>query len=212
MIDVIIPTVSGREESLERLRKSLRRFTPQAIPLNEIIVEDSKTCGWGWDRGLRASRAPYVLLACDDQELLGPRWANVCIETVDEGKLPCPRVWLPDGRVESQGGDMEAIAHTINRPQKDGTPVDYTTIPFMSREQADAIGMVADAHYATDVFVSYRGRQLGYETVLRHGFDVLHHQHPVKRGAGMTQEDRDAKDCAFVMAELEKYEPGKVTT
>jgi hypothetical protein len=201
-VDIVVPTVPGREESLERFLSSLKRCTPQSIPLQEIVIEDSESCGWGWHRGLRASRAPYVLLACDDQEMIGPEWAQTCIETVDEGKLPCPRVWMPGGRIESQGGDMDVFAHIINRPQKDRTAVNYTTIPFMSREQADAIGMLPELHYCTDTWVSYRGRQLGYETVLRHGFDVLHHREMAHRGAGMSQSDRDAMDEKRMRKEL----------
>ena len=56
--------------------------------------------------------------------------------------------------------------------------------------------------YCCDVWVSYRGRQLGYETVLRHGFDLIHHQEQVGRGAGMSQNDRDALDMETMLEEL----------
>ena len=190
-IDVVIPTVAGREASLRRLLASL----PEAV--TPIVVDESKTCGWGWKQGMQASRADYILLACDDQEFLGGRWMEVCTQTADAGKLACPRVWMGDGTIESQGGDMDAFRHVIHRPQRDMTPVDYTTIPFMSAEQAEAIGML-DVHYASDVWVSYRGRQLGYETVLRHGYDVRHWHEQPGRGAGMSQNERDAMDCATV--------------
>lgn len=197
-VDCVIPTVRGREASLERLRASL----PDSV--NTIVVRDSETCGWGWKRGMETSNADYLLLACDDQEFLGEQWLDICIETVEAGKLPCPRVWLPGGEIESQGGDMDAYAHIICRPQKDETPVDYTTIPFMSAKQAEEIGMLGDLHYCTDVWVSYRGRQLGYETVLRHGFDVRHWHEAPGRGAGMTQADRDAMDEATLRKALEQ--------
>ena len=61
-----------------------------------------------------------------------------------------------------------------------------------------------DVHYASDVWVSYRGRQLGYETVLRHGFDVRHWHEQPGRGAGMSQNERDAMDVATMQRELEK--------
>jgi hypothetical protein len=203
VIDIVIPTIPGREESLDRCRKSYADLA--GVESNVIVVPDSKTCGWGWKQGLAASREPYVLLACDDQEAFGAGWAQDCIAAIDEGFLPCPRVWTPEGRIESQGGDMSAYRHLIARHQKNRTPVDYTTIPVMSREQADAIQMI-ESHYCSDVWVSYRGRQLGIETVLVHGFDVRHHQERVGRGAGMAQEARDAMDVETLKKELEACE------
>ncbi len=197
MIDLIIPTVKGREEWLERCISS---YTAHG-EVNPIVIEDSLTCGWGWKTGLDRSEAPYVLLACDDQECVGS--LEVAIQTVNEGFLPCPRVWNADGSIQSQGGDMNVRHHIISRPQKDRTPVDYTTVPLMSREQADVIGMIP-THYSSDVWVSYRGRQLGYETVLRHGYEIVHHLADVKRGAGMSQYERAIVDEESMREELER--------
>ena len=203
-IDAIIPTIPGREDSLERLIHSLRLRTYSE--LNPIVIDDSESCGWGWAKGLERVEGDYVLYACDDQQFVGDGWDQAARVAADQDLIACPRVWLPDGRVESQGGDMEAFAHIIGRPQKDWTPVDYTTVPFLSASAARAIGMLADCHYATDVWVSYRGRQLGYETALRHGFDVVHHREMHGRGAGMSQSDRDGMDVATMERELAKCE------
>jgi glycosyltransferase involved in cell wall biosynthesis len=203
-IDVVIPTINGREHSLERLLESLRKHTTNH--LTEIVVGDSKTCGWGWAQGLAAVRSDYVLLACDDQQFISYGWDVVAIAAVDQGKIPCPRVWMPDGRIESQGGDMRLYGHVVPFPQKDWAPVQYTTVPFLSAKMAEEIGMLADCHYATDVWVSGRGKQLGYETALRHGYDVVHWREMVGRGAGMRQSDRDAHDVATMLRELERYE------
>jgi hypothetical protein len=201
-LDAIVPTIPGREASLERLLESLERTTES--DLSTIIVQNSETCGKGWKRGLDESEAPYVLLTCDDQEFLKPGWDLVAIETVEEGLIPCPRVWEPDGRIQSQGGDMSEFQNIITRPQKDRTPVDYVTVPFLSREMIEAIGMV-ETHYASDVWVSYRGRQLGWETVLRHGFDVRHWREDVGRGAGLSEMERNEMDVKTVMEELERW-------
>ena len=101
VIDLIIPTVNGREESLERCISSYTEMS--AVELNVIVVPESKNCGWGWLQGLQAGEAPYVLLACDDQEAIRPGWSERCIETAMRGQLPCPRVWNADGSVESNG-------------------------------------------------------------------------------------------------------------
>lgn len=198
-VQAIVPTVPGREASLDRLAESLLLTAPE---VEVVPILNSKTCGWGWDQGMQASDADYLLLACDDQEFVRPGWLPLVVETVDAGQLPCPRVWFADGRIESQGGDMSAPHHLINRPQRDGTAVDYTTIPFMSRDQAQAIGMLPDLHYCTDVWVSYRWRQLGGDTVLRQGYDVVHHHESVGRGAGMGQAERDQMDERAMREEL----------
>lgn len=202
-IDLIIPTISGREASLQRCLGSFERLTD--ADLNEIIVRNSRTCGAGWIEGLKESKAPYVALVADDLEVVSEHWVQVCIETVELGLLPCPRVFRPNGSIESQGGDLNAYGHLLARAVKDGTQVDFTTVPFLSREQIDEIGMI-DTQYACDTYVSYRGRQLGYDTVLCHGYDLVHHQEMVGRGAGMDQNDRDRVDNERMREELAAHE------
>lgn len=182
--------------------ESYKRHTQD---LNIIIVPESKTCGWGWRQGIAAARAPYIALTSDDLECVSNRWADVCAEVVDEGLLPCPRVYRPDGLIESQGGDMTAVAHLHAHHRKDRAPTDFTTVPFMSAKQAEMIGMV-DLQYACDVWVSYRGRQLGYETVLAHGYDLVHHYEMAGRGAGYSQNERNEMDTATMYEELAKHE------
>lgn len=203
VIDLIIPTIQGREDSLARCRESFEQNTYESNGhrLNVIVVPDSKTCGWGWQQGLMASDAPYVALVADDIECRSGYWAEVCIDTVDMDFIPCPRVFTPDGRIESQGGDMHAFGHILQRPRRNESLCDFTTVPFLSRQQADEIGMIG-TQYACDVWASYRGRQLGYDTILRHGYDLIHHQHPVGRGAGMSQNERDALDTQTMFTEL----------
>jgi hypothetical protein len=203
MIDCIVPTIPGREESLERFEASLERTTETGYDV--FIVRNSESCGIGWKTGLDHSEAPYVLLACDDQEFLRPGWDRICIETVDEGLIPCPRVWEPDGRIQSQGGDMSHFQNIITRPQKDRTSVQYATVPFVSREMIDQIGML-EVHYASDLWVSERGRQLGWETVLRHGYDVRHWREDAGRGAGLSESERNDMDVKTVTKELERWE------
>lgn len=198
-VDLIVPTIKGREESLERCLES---FKPAYV--NPIIIHDAETCGAGWLKGLELSRASYVALVADDIELASDTWPIECIEVADSGFLPCPRVYTPERTIESQGGDMNALGHLIRRHQADRAPVDFTTVPFCTRKQIDKIGCIA-TQYGCDTYISYRGRQLGYETVLVHGYDLIHHQEQVGRGAGMNQNDRDAMDTRTMAEELAKH-------
>lgn len=204
MIDLVIPTIRGREESLARCVDSY--VTRAEGSVKPIVVRDSKTCGYGWARGLERGSAGVVLFACDDQEAVAEGWDTAALQTVSEGYVACPRVWTPDGRIESNGGSMAEPHHLVRRPQAHGTLVDYTTVPLLSRELALEVGMLADCHYATDVWVSYRARQLGVETALCHGFEVVHHQEQVGRGAGMEQGARDEMDVRRMREELSRCE------
>lgn len=198
MIDLIVPTIKGREESVERCVAS---FVAVSDEVNPIVVKDSPTCGEGWITGLRESTADHVALVADDLELVSDTWPECCVEVTERGAIPCPRVFRADGIVESQGGDMNALGHILARHRKNGSPCDFTTVPFLTREQSLRIGMIP-TQYCCDVWVSYRGRQLGYETELCHGFDLIHYQEQAGRGAGMEQGERDALDTGTMKAAL----------
>lgn len=178
MVDVIVPTIEGREESLERCLASFPG-------LNHIVVKGEPSCGKAWIKGIEQSKADYLLLCADDiqcdyYDWQKPLWIEACVETVDQGKLPSPVVFRPNHSLESAGGDMNASGCLLTEIQPDWTPVDFTPMPFVSREQIEQIGMI-EAHYMTDVWVSHRGRQLGYETVLRHPYRLIHHHEMIGR-------------------------------
>ena len=173
MIDLIVPTVPGREESLERCLASFP-------DLNHIVVTGQPTCGLGWIEGIKRSSADYLLLCCDDIEADPKCDLSAAIEATNDGYLPAPVIHRPNGTLESAGGDMGRPACLISEVQPDWTPVDFTPMPFGTREQVRKIRMIG-AHYLTDTYWSHKGRQLGYETVLRHDFRLIHHHHSVGR-------------------------------
>jgi hypothetical protein len=194
LIDVVIPTVAGREDSLDRLIDSCKANT--AAHLDFIVVRDEPTCGRAWQRGLTLCTNPFVWLACDDLEVTSPTWAGAAIEVVDAGQIPCPLIHRPDGSIESCGGDMSAPACLLTSKSDDGTPVDFTPSPFLSLEMAQEIGMHA-GHYSTDVYVSHKGRRLGYPTVVCKDFQLTHHHSMVKR------RQPTAEDTALYRAALD---------
>lgn len=166
MIDLVVPTVTGREESLDRCLASFPDTNP-------VVIKDQPTCGLAWIEGIRRSSGDYLILCCDDIEATDPAY-DVCVDTVDAGFLPCPVISRPDGALESAGGDMAAPGCLIPHIQADWTPVDFVPLPFVGRDQIRQIRMI-EAHYMTDVWVSHRGRQLGFETVLRTDWQLTHH-------------------------------------
>lgn len=179
-VDLIVPTVTGREESLTRCLDSFEGVNP-------IVVLDEPTCGAGWIKGLESSTAPYIVLCCDDIENAGELEPG--IEAIDRGLIPAPIIHRPDGSLESAGGDMGAPACLLSTVQDDWTPIDFTPLPFLGREQIERIGLIP-SHYMSDVWVSHRGREVGYETVLCHGFELVHHHEMVGRKGPSPTDDR----------------------
>jgi len=193
LLDVVVPTVTGREESLERCISSYKANTAPGT-LNIIVVKDEPTCGLAWTKGIEKTTAPYIALTCDDLEIISPIWAGACIEVCDSGRLPCPIIRRPDGSLESCGGDTDTSGHLLTHMQPDGAEVDFAPVPFGSREQIEAIGM-HDGHYKTDTYFSHKGRKLGWPTVVTHGYAFIHHHSSVGR---ITPSLRD--DVAYVEA------------
>lgn len=187
MVDLIVPTVSGREESLERCLASFPGFNP-------IVLRGFQTCGNAWQNGIRRSDADYVLLCADDIQCIAKDgWLERCIELIDQGKIPAPIVYRPSGAIESAGGDMNASGCLLDTVQPDGTAVDFTVMPFVSRNQIEEIGMIP-SHMMCDVWVSHRGRQLGYETVLCHDYELKHYREMTGRKSGTDPLDRQIFD------------------
>lgn len=189
-IDVIVPTVPGREESLDRCVSS---FPDCRV----IVVRDQPSCGAAWIEGIKRSSGDYLMLSADDIEARSSNWIEPCIETVDAGYLPAPVVDRPNGSLESAGGDLNASGCLINEIQADWTPVDFTPMPFLSREQVKKIKMIP-SHMMCDVWVSYRGRQLGIETVLRTNYSLVHHHEEIGRLHGTDPADREIFDRALL--------------
>lgn len=205
-IGVVIPTIPGREESLDRCLASYRRT--EGAELTFYVYRDSPCSGTGWKEGTARlvehhGRFAYLHLTNDDCEAAHPLWWRDAVEACASGHLPAPIIRNSDGSLQSAGGDMGAGAHLLTTIQPDWTEVGFTTIPFLSWAQWSAIGML-DVHYGSDVWVSHRGRQLGVPTVLRHGYEIVHHMHQVGRGAGMSQAARDQQDVAIVGRALAK--------
>jgi hypothetical protein len=167
-VAVVIPTIAGREAHLRRCLEAHRDTAPDAT----LIVErDHRSCGAAWIAG--AARAPsfdYVHFTADDLEP-HPGWFEVALETVQAGHIPAPLVYHPDGELESAG--LWGFG-CYNGPRADWQLVEGTTVPFLTREMWEAIGMI-DVHYCSDLWVSTIGRRHGWETAIRTGMRFTHH-------------------------------------
>jgi hypothetical protein len=187
VISIVIPTVDGREDVLERVLLAYHETTPE----HEVItVHGRETCGIAWQEGSERATGDYLLLGADDLEPL-PGWWQPLVEAVERGCCPCPVVLESDGRVQSAGTSGWEPIRTIG---EDWTPVDWTTVPFVTRAQWSLVAPMLPTHYCTDTWVSYRLGRHGIKTVLRTGSRFRHHNALPGRGAGMDIHKRNQHD------------------
>jgi hypothetical protein len=81
--------------------------------------------------------------------------------------LPCPRIYRPDGGIESCG--------QWGADQPDRTETNIARIPFLSREMWERGGWIIEQHYYTDNWIWHRGQELGIPTVVCHGYEFTHY-------------------------------------
>jgi hypothetical protein len=184
VVAVVVPTVQGREEDLERCLRAYEATAPDA----KVYVEhDRLSCGEAWIEGAeRASQDgfDYLHFTADDLE---PHegWLEVAVETVDKGYIPAPLVYHPSGELESAG--LANLGCYVGA-HDDWMHIEGTTVPFLTREMWDAIGMIP-IHYASDLWVSTQGRKHGWETVVRTGMRFTHYTAQPGRNYGRVPDD-----------------------
>lgn len=194
-LGIVIPTIPGREASLARCLASYREMT-EGIEIVFSVVENSPSSGGGWLQGAEAldERVDWLHLTNDDIECANDQWWMAAAEVTDTNQLPAPIVFNSDGSVQSAGGRLGAPGDLLKEIGPDGTRVGFTTVPFMSWSQWEQIGML-EVHYSSDVYVSERGRQLGIETILCHGYELVHHMEQIGRRDGAATDKQTVLDA-----------------
>lgn len=180
-LSVVIPTIAGREEHLQRTLRSFERTAPEA---ELIVLQDHPTCGEAWAVGARRARRELLMMAADDLEML-PGWLEAASAVVFAGMAPAPLIYHSNGLVQSCGGSWEAF-------EQHGAVTRYSRVPFLRRRWwFDFVEpFPTDMHYYTDDLVSWRLRERGVVPVICHGYRMFHHLAQEGRGAGMSERER----------------------
>lgn len=169
MLSVVIPTITGREESLERAWVAYLETGPE--DMEAVIVENFPNWPAACNEGFRQARGDRLHFTADDLEPL-PGWWQEALPWLDEhDELPAPKVFdhSPDGPWNNAiDGADRAIPH-------------FTRIPLMTRSQYERIGPWPEIPYASDVWLSERARTLGIETRMFHSYAFVHHWSQVGR-------------------------------
>lgn len=196
LITVVVPTIQGREASLERCLASYQQHTPD---YEIVVIHDAPNCGVAWQYAAEHSTGDYVAFTADDIEA-HPGWWQDAVQMIDQGALPAPVIYHTDGTVQSCGGSWETL-------EPDHAYTEFTRAPFVSRDQWDrAIKPMIPIHYFTDNWCTYRAGLHGIPTVVCHAYKLTHHLADQGRGAGLSWEGRMQADHRM----FELYAQGKV--
>lgn len=199
-ISIIIPTVTGREDHLERCIRTYTQLSCDSYCPEVIVEHNHPTCGLAWQAGWEKSTGDYIHLSDDDIEPAAG-WHAPAVETVNRGYLPAPLVFDPQGVPRSWP--------VVGQIGDDWAPVHMSALPFASRPQMEKIAPLFTAHYYTDDFFSTRGIQAGFPCVLRTGYTFTHWYAQVKRGAGMSEPARMDHDRALYEQAMEMVKAGE---
>lgn len=185
MISVVVPTISGREESLAQV---LDAYEDKLSDTEHevIVIEDFPTWPDACNQGYSQSRGEILLFGADDLFPVSGfhRKALAWLEEYDE--LPAPRIWE-----NTLDGD-----HSNTEDGPDGAITWFTRVPIMRRDQYLRIGRWPSIIYLADIWVSEKGRKIGIETRMVYGFDFLHKRVQIGRVDTPANMDKSWGDLA----------------
>lgn len=191
LITVPMPTVTGREDYLAAAIKSYTETANTEV----LVFTDLDGCGAGWAEGIAAGAGEYFHMGADDVEM-HPGWWQAAQRVIDYGFLPAARILNTDGTLQSCGRWGEELPDGMML----SGPDDFTRAPTFSRAQWEKLQPLVEpflrlgTHYYTDNIFTWAGNRVGIPTVVCRGFEYTHHLADVKRGAGMSWEDRMRHD------------------
>ena len=167
MISVIIPTITGREESLARVMDAYRTRTSAEMEIVTVLDFPS------WSAGCNAAEASGDILhyGADDLEPI-EGWADAMLGCLANGEIPAAQVWdfRQEGPCANEAQDGPAGALTV-----------FSRVPSLTREMAERIGPWPEFHYYADNWIADKAHLLGYRVRVTAGYSFIHHWHPIGR-------------------------------
>lgn len=171
MISVVVPTISGREESLARIVAAYRDTLAGCKHQIIVVLNESswpRACNVGYTK----SEGDVIHFTADDLEPLPGWWQETLKRLESHDELPAGKVlnYSADGRWDNyMDGENGALTH-------------FTRVPIMTRDQYERIGPWPEQlDYAADVWLSERARTLGIETRMLHSYAFVHHWSQIGR-------------------------------
>lgn len=169
ILSVVIPTISGREESLARTIASYEN-TLEGVAHEIIVVKDENSWPRACNIGYGMAKGDMIHWTADDLEA-APGWYADVPSFLKEDELPAPTVF--DYRLDGKFSNAE--------DGPDGTLTWFTRVPMCRRDQADRIGPWPEITYYADVWFSEKARSVGIETRMLYTYRFVHHWSSVGR-------------------------------
>ena len=170
-ISVIMPTITGREDSRERMVQAYRDRTP-GHELQIINPKDYPSWPAGCNAGQLEATGDIWHFGSDDLEPMDG-WAEPMIACLAANEVPAPQVW------DFAWTDSPPVNERADGPP--GTITTFTRVPAFSRAMAEAIGPWPIMDYYSDNWCSDKARSLGWETRVTAGYRFVHHWSQVGR-------------------------------
>jgi len=173
-LTVVLPTITGREESLHRTIDSYES-TLAGEDYDIVVIQDAPTWPEGCNAGYYKSDSPYILFGADDLDG-EPGWYWFGREALIRNpmELPAPRVYDNHG--------LDGVRWFMNEKDgADGELTHFTRVPLMSKEQWEIVGPWPPLVYYADIWLSEKARTLGIRTRMVYGFDFFHHWSQIGR-------------------------------
>lgn len=197
-LSIIIPTIPGRAESLERTLRAYHETMPRDA---EILVEHGHpTVADAWNAGAARAEGEILHLTADD---LCPEtgWWESALQTIEAGALPAPIVVHP-----SAGQEFPPAGEVHEPGLRDWSAVPATVIPTVPASLWREIGPIPSIHYYSDNLISARAHRLGWQARVRAGYRFVHHLEHVGRDAMVA---RAVDDGAVFHSEVGGYATGQ---
>ena len=171
MISIVIPTISGREDSYERCLESYRATTDTEHEI--ITVKDGATWPTACNEGYAKAKGDIIHFTADDLEALPGWWQAATEMLAAEDVLPAAAVYdyfpPPEGK----------LANEEDGP--DGAFVHFTRVPILTRDQYERIGTWPEIVYYADLWLSEKARTIGIRTRITYAYAFVHHWSQVGR-------------------------------
>jgi glycosyltransferase involved in cell wall biosynthesis len=178
VLTVVVPTLSGREDSLARGIASYED-TLAGVEHEIIVIKDRPTWPAACNEGYEKSKGDVILFTSDDLEAMPGWWEHARDHLAAHDELPAPRVYnflYEESEWDNTEDGPDGATHNIHGGRN------FTRIPIMRRDQWERIGRWPDdLIYYADLWVSEKALVLGIETRMVHGYDFIHHWSGVRR-------------------------------
>jgi hypothetical protein len=164
VISVIVPTISGREESLARTLEAWEKNT--TVDYELIEVKDKPTWPAACNFGAARTKGDIIVWGADDLDPIAGWHSDLEQWFEERDELPAPRI--------HNYTEDSPIWNVEDGP--DGAIPLFTRVPVMSRSQMERIGPWPEQLiYYADYWVSEKGRTLGIETRNLFSYAFVHH-------------------------------------